>query len=59
MADKSPLLTPQEVAEHLNISRRKAYYLIEDGLIPHVKIGKNIIRVNRKDVEQIQREGTQ
>lgn len=30
----------QEVAEYLDIGLNKAYELINDGVIPHVQIGK-------------------
>jgi excisionase family DNA binding protein len=36
----SPLFTPEAMAEHLRISRTRAYALIGSGAIESVKIGR-------------------
>jgi excisionase family DNA binding protein len=36
------LYKPAEVGEAIGVSRAKAYELIADGTIPHVKVGSSI-----------------
>jgi len=38
-------LKVHEVARLLSISLRRAYYLIEEGRIPHINMGRRMIRV--------------
>lgn len=45
------LLTPNEVADRLSISRAQAYKLCEQGDIPKVQI-RSSIRVKEEDLEQ-------
>ncbi len=42
------LMTAPELAEYLKISKSKAYYLIQKGVLPHFKLGRNV-RVKRSD----------
>lgn len=46
----SYLLTPQQVAAILNISRSQAYRLLQSGGIPSVRIGKSV-RVRQQDLQ--------
>jgi excisionase family DNA binding protein len=44
------LLKGNEVADYLNVSRSQAYTLMQKGIIPTIRLGKNI-RVNMEDLE--------
>ena len=44
------LLTANDVAKRLNISRTKAFDLLNNGTIPAIRIGRNI-RVEENDLE--------
>lgn len=46
----SPLLTGDEVAAALHVSRAYAYQLMRTGEIPSIKIGRSI-RVRREDLD--------
>jgi excisionase family DNA binding protein len=48
--DKPRILTPDDVAEILRVSRRKINQLVAAGEIPFVRIGKRRIRFNREAV---------
>jgi excisionase family DNA binding protein len=41
-----------EVAAELRIPRSRCYELIQQGLLPAVRVGDRSIRVNRKEMEQ-------
>jgi excisionase family DNA binding protein len=45
------VLTPEEVAEVLRLSRSTAYHLIEAGELPSVRIGR-LRRVRKADLER-------
>lgn len=45
------LLTARDVAERLNISRTKAFDLLNTGTIPAIHIGRNV-RVEELDLEK-------
>lgn len=45
------MLSVQEVAKRLNVSKQSIYRLIEDKQLPAYRIG-NILRIKKKDVEQ-------
>ena len=47
----SPLLRVPDVARRLNISRSLAYQLLQQGVIPYVKIGK-LVRICESDLEE-------
>jgi excisionase family DNA binding protein len=49
--EQDKLLKPQEVAQYLQISESKVYYLIAQGSLPHIKIGRNV-RVRKADLER-------
>lgn len=42
-------LTPIEVARYLDISLAHVYDLVRNNAIPHRRIGKKIIRINRQE----------
>lgn len=39
LADLKRILRPDEVADELRVSRSTVYRLIEEGKLPHVKVG--------------------
>ncbi|HEX76204.1 MAG TPA: helix-turn-helix domain-containing protein [Dehalococcoidia bacterium] len=41
--EERPVLTVEEAAEYLGISRPTAYEAIHTGEIPHIRIGKRIL----------------
>ena len=45
------MMTPQEVAAFLRVSKNTAYSFINSGLIPIVRVGRQI-RIHRDDVIQ-------
>lgn len=45
------LLTGEEIAKILNVSRAYAYQLMRQRMIPTVKIGRSV-RVRQEDLEQ-------
>jgi excisionase family DNA binding protein len=47
---KSEILTPNEVAEVLRVSRRKINQLVAEGQIPFIRIGKRRIRFKREAI---------
>lgn len=49
MDNNNILITVQEMAEILKISRSKAYELIKDKTFPIIKIGK-CIRINKEQL---------
>jgi excisionase family DNA binding protein len=46
------LLTPQEVAKLLKVSKRTVYYWLENNMINHIKINKKTIRFRPQDIEE-------
>lgn len=44
------LLTVEETARYLSLSRSKTYQLIREGIIPTVQIGKRSRRVSKRDL---------
>ena len=51
MHDSLDLLTPDDVARRLAMSRKRVYRLIESGGLPHFKIGRSI-RISSTDLAQ-------
>jgi excisionase family DNA binding protein len=52
MSDElSEILTIPEVAKYLRMSPSKVYYLVAQGAIPHLKIGRNV-RIRRRDLDK-------
>jgi excisionase family DNA binding protein len=49
--EKSWLTVPETAAE-LKIPRSRAYELIQQGLLPAVRIGERSIRVNKAELER-------
>jgi excisionase family DNA binding protein len=47
---KPEVLTPDEVAEILRVSRRKINQLVADEALPFVRIGKRRIRFKREAI---------
>lgn len=52
MPDVPKLMTRQEVADLLKVSRRKIYRLTMTGVLPVVKLGK-VARYDPRDVAQL------
>lgn len=48
--EKSPLLSPKDVALRLRISRAMAYKLLTTRALPYVRIGRSV-RVREADLE--------
>ena len=44
------IYTIPEVAKYLKLSRSKVYYLVQQGKLPHVRIGKNV-RISERDLQ--------
>jgi excisionase family DNA binding protein len=51
MADDSNLLTPEQVAERLAISRLTVMKWLRQGKIPGQKLGRKTWRVNPEDLD--------
>ena len=47
-----PLATVPEVAAYLSLSRSKVYQLMDDGALPHVKLGR-CRRIRWADVDAL------
>jgi len=47
---QTDLIRPQEAANLLGISRRKMYYMIEDGEVKSIKLGPQSTRVYRSEI---------
>jgi len=52
------LLTPQEVAKVLKVSKRTVYYWLENNMIPHIRINKKTVRFRPEDIEEFLRSHT-
>jgi excisionase family DNA binding protein len=52
--DQSPMLTPEQVAALLNISKATLCRLTKRGEIPHKRLGDRIVRYNRDEIENWQ-----
>ena len=50
-----PLLTPDDVAKALKISKTTLCRLTRDGKIPYVRIGDRCVRYPREVIEQMRR----
>ncbi len=44
-----PILTVRQVAEYLQLSRSKVYYMIQRRTIPFIRLGKNV-RIRMSDL---------
>ena len=51
IADLEPMLTPEQVAKFLNISKATLCRLTKRGEIPHKRLGDRIIRYQRAAIE--------
>ncbi len=49
--EQEVMLSVQEVAKMLNVSKQSIYRLIEDKRLPAYRIG-NILRIKKSDVEK-------
>jgi len=45
------IFTIPEVARYLKLSKSKVYYLVQNGEIPHLKIGRNV-RIRENDLKR-------
>lgn len=52
-ADAEQLLTPRQVAARLNVSRSTVSRWSIDGTLTPVRIGNNVVRYRRADVEAL------
>ena len=46
------MLSPNEIAEALNVSRKTVYRRILDGTIPSIKISHSCVRVEEADYQK-------
>ena len=44
------IYTIPEVARYLKLSKSKVYYMVQNGEIPHLKIGRNV-RIRENDLK--------
>ncbi len=44
-----PILTVRQVAEYLQLSRSKVYYMVQRRTIPFIRLGKNV-RIRQSDL---------
>lgn len=49
----SELISPQEAADYLGLSKVTVYKYIENGIIPAFKLGKSIWRIRTDDLFKI------
>jgi excisionase family DNA binding protein len=49
LQSEDPILTVRQVAEYLQLSRSKIYYLIQRRSIPFIRLGKNV-RIRQSDL---------
>lgn len=47
-----PLMTVQQVADYLQISRASVYVMIKDGEINSIKLGKHHRRIERDELRR-------
>lgn len=45
------IMTIPQVADYLQISKSKLYWLVQTRQIPHIKIGRNV-RIRESDLER-------
>jgi excisionase family DNA binding protein len=50
MGNNKPIMTVKEVAEYLRVTTTTIYRYLEDGKLPHFKMGR-YLRIRREDVE--------
>jgi excisionase family DNA binding protein len=50
-SQRPELLTVRELGQYLRVSRRTAYQLINEGKVPHVRIGGSI-RIPRAQLDE-------
>ncbi len=46
-----PILTVRQVADYLQLSKSKVYYMIQRRKIPYIRLGKNV-RIRKSDLER-------
>lgn len=51
-AERAPVLTVQEAADYLRISRGLAFAAVRDGSLPSVRIGRRIL-IPRRQLEAL------
>jgi excisionase family DNA binding protein len=51
--DKTIYMTPEEVAEHLQISTRQVYRLLKSGKLVAVRFGPKTVRFLRSFIESL------
>jgi excisionase family DNA binding protein len=51
MPDETPLLSYGEAASFLNLPLGTMYALVSQRRIPHVRLGRRLVRFHRRDLE--------
>jgi len=46
------LITPEELAKILKVSKRTVYYWLEKNMIPYIRINKKTVRFRPEDIEK-------
>ena len=46
-----PIYTIPSVAQYLKLSKSKVYHLVKTGVIPHIRIGRNV-RIRETDLQK-------
>ena len=46
------LMTPQQVADMLQINKQTVYKWTREGFLPNIRLGKTRVRYSRKKLEQ-------
>jgi excisionase family DNA binding protein len=47
------LMTVEDVSRHLRVTAKSVYNWINDGSLPAVRIGRNVIRIRKSDVDAL------
>ena len=55
---REKLISPQEFADHLSISRWTVYAWLQEGRLKKIKLGR-LVRIPASEVDRIVQEGTQ
>ena len=52
MREPAALMTPQEVADHFQVSPTWVTRRVADGTLPHIRIGR-VVRFRREDIDRL------
>jgi excisionase family DNA binding protein len=53
------LLDAKQVAELLGIKPRTVYSLVDQGLLPYIRIGRRLVRFSQGDLEELYRRSSE